>query len=398
MVLPQILWLMVRSVDPRLLATFAARVGVGGWWAMTQFQRRLRKGVVFPPFLFLSITNRCNLRCQGCWVEVGADEPGELSLADLARLIAAGRRNGSRFFGLLGGEPLLHQGLFDLLARHGDCYFQLFTNGTLVDDGVAERMRRCGNVSPLVSIEGSETVSDVRRGGRRVLSRSSAGLDACLRARLVTGVAASLCQSNLDDLLSDRFLDSLIARGVSYAWYYLYRPAGGNPCTELALTAEQIQRVRRFVVEARARKPILLVDSYWDDRGRAICPAAVGISHHVGPWGDIEPCPPIQFAAETIHDGDVEATIRDSKYLADFRRLAADAGRGCILLTDPAGLATFVVAAGARPSSRRAGDLERLRQASLLPSHHQPDAEIPEKHWAYRFAKKRWFFGFGAYG
>ena len=24
-------------------------------------------------------------------------------------------------------------------------------------------------------------------------------------------------------------------------------------------------------------------------------------------------------------------------------------------------------------------------------------SEIPEEHWAYRFAKKHWFFGFGAY-
>jgi hypothetical protein len=30
--------------------------------------------------------------------------------------------------------------------------------------------------------------------------------------------------------------------------------------------------------------------------------------------------------------------------------------------------------------------------------HHLPGQEIPEKHWAYRFAKKHWFFGFGAYG
>ena len=29
---------------------------------------------------------------------------------------------------------------------------------------------------------------------------------------------------------------------------------------------------------------------------------ATGISHHINPWGDIEPCPIIQFATETIHD------------------------------------------------------------------------------------------------
>jgi len=36
---------------------------------------------------------------------------------------------------------------------------------------------------------------------------------------------------------------------------------------------------------------------------------------------------------------------------------------------------------------------------ALEPRHsqHDPENEIPEKHWAYRFAKKYWFFGFGAY-
>ena len=30
------------------------------------------------------------------------------------------------------------------------------------------------------------------------------------------------------------------------------------------------------------------------------------------------------------------------------------------------------------------------------PSQHDPENEIPEKNWFYRFAKKHWFFGFGA--
>jgi hypothetical protein len=30
-------------------------------------------------------------------------------------------------------------------------------------------------------------------------------------------------------------------------------------------------------------------------------------------------------------------------------------------------------------------------------SQHNPGNEVPEEHWAYRFAKKHWFFGFGAY-
>ena len=30
-------------------------------------------------------------------------------------------------------------------------------------------------------------------------------------------------------------------------------------------------------------------------------------------------------------------------------------------------------------------------------SQHNPGNEVPEKNWMYRFAKKHWFFGFGAY-
>ena len=30
-------------------------------------------------------------------------------------------------------------------------------------------------------------------------------------------------------------------------------------------------------------------------------------------------------------------------------------------------------------------------------SQHNPGNEVPEDNWVYRFAKKHWFFGFGAY-
>ena len=39
-------------------------------------------------------------------------------------------------------------------------------------------------------------------------------------------------------------------------------------------------------------------------------------------------------------------------------------------------------------------ELERLERRN---SQHNPGQEVPEDHWAYRFAKKHWFFGFGAY-
>lgn len=80
---------------------------------------------------------------------------------------------------------------------------------------------------------------------------------------------------------------------MHYAWFYIYRPVGPNPTPELCLTPEQIRELRRFLVDARTWAPIIVVDTYWDAEGRAVCPAATGISYHITPAGFIEPCPVI---------------------------------------------------------------------------------------------------------
>ena len=34
----------------------------------------MKRGEFFPPFLYISVINSCNLRCQGCWVDVAAKQ------------------------------------------------------------------------------------------------------------------------------------------------------------------------------------------------------------------------------------------------------------------------------------------------------------------------------------
>jgi MoaA/NifB/PqqE/SkfB family radical SAM enzyme len=287
---------MLTEPDPRLLARFAVNFGWKGLRAVQRYQRGLRRGETIPAFMIISVTNYCNLRCQGCWV-TPTSPPVELSVDALDGIIAASKRQGSYFFGILGGEPLLHRGLFGVLARHPDCYFQVFTNGHPITDGVAAELRRLGNASPLVSIEGDAAVSDARRGGSGVFHRTLQGLERCVRAGLVTGVASSLCRTNVDGLASDAWLRELVRLGVHYVWYYVYRPVGPRPAEDLALSPDQVVALRRFLVEARTRHPIAIIDAYWDADGAALCPMAVGISHHIGPTGGIEPCPVIQVAA-----------------------------------------------------------------------------------------------------
>jgi len=395
---PRMIFRLLRGVDPACVWTLAWNMGVKGARTMRDFERRSKTGECFPPFLFLSLTHACNLRCQGCWARP-APPPAELSLEDADRVIEAAKRRGCRFFGLLGGEPLLYEKLFRLIERHPDCYFQVFTNGTLLTREAAERMRELRNVTPLISVEGLEEVSDLRRGGRDVYAKTMEALRWARQSRLFFGVATSVCRSNWSDLVADRFLEDLIDRGVHYLWYYIYRPVGPDPAPELCLSADEIVELRRFMVEARSRLPLLLLDAYWDDQGRAVCPAAMGISLHINPTGDIEPCPPIQFSKDNLADGpSVERLVTESSFLREFRTFAVKTTRGCVLLEDPSALRRFVISEKARDTTGRGTGLQELGEMATRPGHHQPGREIPEKSAVYRWAKRKWFFGFGAYG
>ena len=385
------------ETDKRLVWKLAWNMGFKGMRSVQKFKRRRRQGEYFPPFLYISIVNSCNLRCQGCWVDVAAPQQ-TIDLAAMNRLIGEAKEAGNSFFGILGGEPFMHPQLLEILAAHPDCYFQVFTNGHLITDEVAKELRRLGNITPLISVEGSEIVSDERRGRLGVLSKTMIGLENCLANKLLTGVCTSLCQTNIDDLLTEAWVDRLIAMGVMYCWFHVYRPVGPDANPQLSLSPEQQRRARKFVVEMRAQKPIGIIDAYYDHRGQALCPAATGISHHINPWGDIEPCPIVQFAKESIHDErPLRETFRESAFLHDFRELAASATRGCIVLERPDLLNQLVVKHSARDTTARqqaAAELEAMRPR---PSQDDPGHEIPEKSWFYRFAKKHWFNDFGTY-
>lgn len=368
-----------------------------GLLAVERFKRRLKHGEYFPPFLYLSILNSCNLRCQGCWVDVAAERT-EINLDTLNRTINDAKAHGNTFFGVLGGEPFMHPQLLDLLAEHPDCYFQVFTNGQFITEKVAKRLSELGNATPLISIEGREVTSDERRGNKDVFNRTLRGLDNSIRAGLLTGVATSVCQTNIDELLTESWLRELIKRGAHYVWYHTYRPVGPKMNPALALRPEQLVRVRKFVVEMRAKVPIAIIDAYYDHKGEALCPMSTGISHHVGPAGDIEPCPIIQFATENISDKrGVYATIRDSAFLKDFRELSARHTRGCVIMERPDLVKELVVKHGARDTTLRGTAMAELEAMTPRFSQWLPGEEIPEKHWMYRWSKKFWFSDFGAY-
>ena len=395
----KITWRVVRGTTPRLLWKFVRNFGLRNLKNMSAFERRMKNGEpFFPAFMMISVTEVCNLACSGCWVTRGGKQ--SLTADQLDGIISQAKSKGSYFFGILGGEPLMYRGLFDVLEKHPDCYFQLFTNATLITPELAQRMKKLGTITLLISIEGLRSESDRRRGRDDVYERTLKGLRACREAKLIFGVAASICKSNFDELVSREHLENLASEGAAFMWYYIYRPVGADAHPENALSKEQIRQLREFIVEQRRNAPLIIIDVYWGADGKAICPGATGISHHVSPSGYVEFCPPLQMAMEKLNaDGSNLVDIcQDSQFLADLRKMTASTTRGCILMEDPEKLVDFLETHGGFETTSRATFLEELKLMRHVPGHDMHEEAIPEKSPLYRMLQKLYFFGFGAYG
>ncbi len=317
--------------------------------------------------------------------------------------IRAGQRESVYFYTLLGGEPFLSPTMWPVMEGHPEAYFQVITNGQYLTAENVARLKKLGNVSPLVSIDGPETEND-RRRGVGTWAKAVEGCRELQRQKMLYGVATVVTAENFDRVVCEEYVRTFIGFGAMYLWFYVFRPVGANPSPESALDADRLVELRRRLLKLRRREPIVLIDTYWDAQGRAVCPASKGMAMVVGPGGSIEPCPPLNVAREFVddHAGDFYRTINGSGFLRRFQRFIEErydgaVSQGCVILDHPKELAEFFRREGVRDVSGR-DFLAELDASEAKGSHYLPGREMPEDFWVYRLLKKTLFFGMGAYG
>jgi hypothetical protein len=131
-----------------------------------------------------------------------------------------------------------------------------------------------------------------------------------------------------------------------------------------------------------------------------MCPAATGMSHHISPSGAVEFCPPMQMAKEWLNEDASNLTdiFNNSQFLADFRKVTAEGSRGCIIMEHPQRMVEFLQQQGALDTTSRGTVMQEYEAMNSVAGHDMKDDLIPEQNVFYKFLKKRYFFGFGAYG
>ena len=87
-----------------------------------------------------------------------------------------------------------------------------------------------------------------------------------------------------------------------------------------------------------------------------------------------------------------------SEFLASMRQATAKATRGCILMEDPARVVELLRRHPVRETTTRGTAMDEYVRMTSLPSHDMEPEHIAELSRPYRWLKRNYFFGFGAYG
>jgi MoaA/NifB/PqqE/SkfB family radical SAM enzyme len=291
-----------------------------------------KQGIHVPPILIFSITNRCNLRCRGCynWALRPAHPP-EMESARLKSVVGEAKDLGISFVLIAGGEPLLRPEILDITESYPEGLFLVFTNGMLITDAVADRVAKQRNFVPVLSLEGREEETDGRRGGG--VHRSLMTTIDRLRARnIFWSVSLTVTRTNFATLTDETFIKGLFDEGCRLFFFVEYTPVSEDT-KEWILTEEQRKQLLQRRDSFRAEYRALFVAVPGDEEEIGGCLSAGLGFVHVNAAGDVEPCPFAPYSDVNLKDASLKDALQ-SPFLKEIRenhgRLRETEG-GCAL-------------------------------------------------------------------
>ncbi len=284
-----------------------------------------------PGFLVIAPTQRCNLRCKGCYAKSHAGSGGTIPFPILDRIMREKTELwGSHYIAWVGGEPTIYRSqgndILDLAERHLDTLFFMYTNGVLIDRGMARRMAELGNILPQVSIEGFEKETDDRRG-KGVFHRILKAFEVMREEGVPFGIAVTPMRHNCDLLTSDEFIDFYFNKEkATLAWVFQYMPIGRDYSLDLMITPEQRLRLLERERELLWKKRLFYVD-FWNSGPLAdgcIAAGREGGYFYIDGNGWVMPCPYYQFSPvnifEVYQNGGNLNTIYDQPFFEAIRK------------------------------------------------------------------------------
>ncbi len=225
------------------------------------------------PVVVWNSTRSCNLRCIHCYMD---SEPGnyagELTTSEAKSFIDGLAAFKVPVLLISGGEPLVRKDLFELVdyAKSRNMRVTVSTNGTLIDAGMARRLKKAGVGYVGISLDGIGANNDRFRRKEGAFEDALRGIRNCLEVGQRVGLRFTINRHNYAEI--DSIFDLAEAENVPRICFYhlVYSGRGSNMISE-DITHEESRQAMRLIIERTLdfglrgkEKEVLMVDNHAD--------------------------------------------------------------------------------------------------------------------------------------
>jgi MoaA/NifB/PqqE/SkfB family radical SAM enzyme len=256
-----------------------------------------------PHVVTLAVTYNCQCNCLHCSAahlqEEVRNQQNALSFDELRGAIDQAVDLGSTCVVLTGGEPLLYEKIFDLIAAvdKSRSVCTIFTNGEYLTGTAVAQLKTAGVFGVYVSLDRpSAARHDENRGRPGLFEQAVQGLERCQIAGIPTGISTYATKENLRNGELDAMMN--LAKSLRVIEVFIFdviptgRLSGRRECVLDESEADALREFRRKYSE-RSDYPGIIHQSMFSSIAYPCvaegCPAGM-VTAHVRANGDVCPC------------------------------------------------------------------------------------------------------------
>ncbi len=185
--------------DPYMRKGFAVIIRSIAEYGITRPQR-----LVAPFMVVWNFTKQCNLKCKHCYANATPyPAKDELTLEERFAVVDQLDEAGVAAISFSGGEPLVNRYFWKVAeyAKSKGFYLTIATNGTLITEKVAKRLKEVGIRYVEISLDGPNAeIHDEFRGVKGAFNATIRGIKNAKAAGLEVGIATTATHENIDSI------------------------------------------------------------------------------------------------------------------------------------------------------------------------------------------------------
>ena len=202
-----------------------------------------------PKWIAIEVTRKCNLKCIHCRsASTIESESGVWNLEKIKNLYQSISKLSKPTIVLTGGEPLLHEEIFDMIEEGNKFGFRmcLATNGTLIDEEIAKKLKKLNIKMVSLSLDGSTAeVHDNFRQQKGAFEGVMRAIEILKKYNIPFLINSSFTKRNAFDIPN---IYKLMKKIKPTAWYmFLILPVGrGDEAEKELLSPEEAEEWLRW--------------------------------------------------------------------------------------------------------------------------------------------------------